>query len=58
VTATLTKDFMDRVMKSDLAGVKKEQEIIGIPSRFLIDDKFNHNAIFFACLNKSEENAL
>jgi hypothetical protein len=48
---------MDRVMKSDLAGVKKEQDIIGIPSRYLIDEKFKHNAIFFACLNKNEENS-
>ena len=48
---------MDRVIKGDLAAVKKEQDIIGIPSRYLIDEKFKHNAIFFACQNKSEENA-
>lgn len=44
-------------MKSDLAGVKKEQEAIGIPSRYLIDEKLKHNAIFFACLNKNEDNS-
>jgi hypothetical protein len=58
VTATLTKDFMDKVMRSDLAGVRKEQERIGIPASYLIDEKLNQNAIFFASLNKSEEKAL
>lgn len=58
VTHTLTKDFMDKVMKSDLTGVKKEQARIGIPASYLIDDKLNQNALFFATLNKSEDNAL
>ena len=48
---------MEKVMKSDLAGVRKEQEKIGIPATYLIDEKLEHNAIFFASLNKSEDNA-
>ncbi len=49
---------MDKVVKGDLQAVKKEQERIGIPASYLIDDKLNQNALFFACLNKSEENSL
>ncbi len=48
---------MDRVTKNDLSAVKKEQEVIGIPSRYLVDEKFKHNALFYACLNKNEENS-
>lgn len=54
VTAQLTKDFMDKVMKGDLSQIKKEQEKVGIPLSYLIDEKSKHNAVFYATLIKDE----
>lgn len=49
---------MDKVMKGDLPAIKKEQEKVGIPISYLIDDKSKHNAIFYATLIKDETKCL
>lgn len=55
VTAILTKDFMDKVVKGDIAAIKKEQEKIGIPPSYLLDEKLKQNAIFYATLIKDQQ---
>jgi len=54
MTQQLTKDFMDKVIKGDLVLIKKEQDKIGFPISYLIDEKLKHNAIFYATLIKDE----
>jgi hypothetical protein len=58
VTAQLTKDFMDKVMKGDIVQIRREQEKVGIPISYLIDEKSKHNAVFYATLIKDEQACL
>jgi hypothetical protein len=63
VSASIAKQILDLIKKGDIEAVRVEAERLGngngsLVLPFLHDDKYHHNAIFYATLIKDEASCI